>query len=169
MTWKPKAPDLNSMQEAIRGEGLDGWLFCNFHHRDKLADEILGIDPSLTNSRPWVYAVQAPGVQPRGIVHAIEPYILGELPVERVPYVSREDFIAALRALGGKRWGVHVSDTLPAISWLDAGTAAVLEKAGLTLCSAGGLVQRFRGLLDPAGIASHERAGRHLYEIVQLV
>jgi Xaa-Pro aminopeptidase len=157
------------MQEAIRGEGLDGWLFCNFHHRDKLADEILGIDTSLTNSRPWVYAVPASGAEPLGIVHAIEPGILGELPGERVSYVSREDFNAALRALGGKRWGVHASDTLPAISWLDAGTAAALEKAGLALCSAAGLVQRFRGLLNPAGIASHERAGRHLYDIVKLV
>jgi hypothetical protein len=31
------------IQEAIRGESLDGWLFWNFHHRDRLSDELLGL------------------------------------------------------------------------------------------------------------------------------
>jgi Xaa-Pro aminopeptidase len=53
------------------------------------------------------------------------------------------------------------------VSYLDRGTAAVLESAGLELASAAGLVQRFKGLLDAAGIASHERAAAALYDIVE--
>jgi Xaa-Pro aminopeptidase len=155
------------MQKAIREEELDGWLFCNFHHRDALSDAILGLPADSTNSRIWVCAVSA-GAEPLKIVHAIEASILDELPGRVIVYQSREEFIAALKGLAGARWGAHISDTLPAISLLDAGLAHTFEAAGLGLCSASGLVQRFKGLLDTEGIASHERAARHLYDMVAL-
>jgi Xaa-Pro aminopeptidase len=158
---------LQSMQEAIREERLDGWLFCNFSHRDRLADEILHIDPRAANTRLWVYAVPASG-EPLGILHAVESGILGDLPGGRISYRSREELLDRLGALGGKRWGLHVSEYIPAISCVDGGTLAVFEQAGLIPASAAGLIQRFRGLLDPAGMASHERAAAQLYEIVAL-
>jgi Xaa-Pro aminopeptidase len=156
---------LEKIQEAIRGEELDGWLFCNFHHRDKLSDEILHLKTDTVNSRTWVYAVPARG-EPRAIVHAIESGALDALPGQKIVYAGRDDFAAALVPLAGKRWGAHVSTALTAISRLDAGTAAVFEGAGLRLVSAAALIQRFKGLLDGAGIQSHERAARHLYAIV---
>ncbi|MDR0622875.1 MAG: aminopeptidase P family protein [Treponema sp.] len=160
------AEKLKAMQEAIRGEGLDGWLFCNFRHRDKLADEILRINPGTTNSRLWVYAVPASG-RPLGILHAIENDSLGDLPGDRVSYRSREEFLSCLEPLAGKRWGTHVSESITALSYLDAGTAAVFEKAGLIPMSAAGLLQRFKGLLDGRDIQAHEQAADHLYEIVK--
>lgn len=155
------------MQKAIRDEGLDGWLFCNFHHRDALSDAILGLSADSTNSRIWVCAVSA-SEEPLKIVHAIEASILDTIPGRAIVYQSRVEFIAALRGLAGARWGAHISDTLPAISLLDAGLAHTFEAAGLGLCSAAGLVQRFKGLLDTEGIASHERAAQHLYDMVAL-
>jgi Xaa-Pro aminopeptidase len=159
--------DLGDLQSAIRQEGLEGWLFTNFHHRDPLSDGILGLDPGAANTRRWVYGVPAEG-EPWGIVHAIEKNILQGLPGGRTTYVSREEFLAALAPLGGKRWGVHSSGTIAAISYLDRGTAATLEQAGLVLVSAEALIQRFRGLLDEGGIASHERAAAGLYRVVEL-
>jgi Xaa-Pro aminopeptidase len=159
--------DLLSMQEAIRGEDLDGWLFCNFRHRDKLSDEILGLDGAAANSRRWFYAVPAQG-EPLGILHAIESGVLGDLPGRRVFYRSREELTDRLSPLAGKRWGVHVSRFITAISCLDAGTAAFLEDTGLVLVSAAGLIQRFKGLFSPADMAAHEKAADHLYEIVIL-
>lgn len=162
---------IGEMRQAIRGEGLDGWLFCNFRHRDRLADAILGIDPASINSRLWIYAVPAEGspmAVPLGILHAIEPDSLGSaLPGDRVFYRSREELLARLAPLGGKRWGCHFSPFITAISCLDAGTAATLTGAGLSLVPAEGLIQRFKGLLDPPGMESHERAAVHLYEIVE--
>jgi Xaa-Pro aminopeptidase len=158
---------LGDIQEAIRGEGLDGWLFCNFHHRDILSDEILNLDPRATNSRRWVYGVPARG-EPLGIVHVIEPDILKSLPGPRVSYLRGEEFFAALAPFAGKRWGVHSSETLCQVSYLDRGTAGVLEKAGLTLVSAAGLIQRFKGLLNERNIESHERAVRGLHRIVEI-
>jgi Xaa-Pro aminopeptidase len=158
--------ELDGIQEAVRGEGLDGWLFCNFRHRDKLSDELLHINPQSTNSRLWIYAVPAEG-EPLKLVHAIEERALDALPGSRRSYISREELIAALKPLEKKRWGVHSSPVLTAISYLDAGTAAVLEGAGLVLVSAAALIQRFKGLLDADAIRSHEKAAVHLYEIVE--
>jgi Xaa-Pro aminopeptidase len=159
--------ELQNIQKAIRDEGLDGWLFCNFHHRDKLSDEILGIDSQATNSRRWVYGVPAHG-EPLGIVHIIEPDILKDLPGSKVSYLRGEEFFASLAPFAGKRWGVHSSESLCSISYLDQGTAATLEKAGLTLVSAAALIQRFKGLLDEKSIESHERAVSGLHRIVEI-
>ncbi|MFP3040816.1 aminopeptidase P family protein [Treponema primitia] len=158
--------NLSRIQEAICGEKLDGWLFCNFHHRDRLADDILHINRKDTNSRLWFYAVPAEG-EPFGIINAVEPGILDKLPGQKTEYFGREELMALLKTLGGKRWGVHISDTLTMVSYLDRGTAAVLESAGLELASAAGLVQRFKGILDGEGIASHERAAVALYDVVE--
>jgi Xaa-Pro aminopeptidase len=158
---------IEAMQTAIRGESLDGWLFCNFRHRDPLSDGILGINPGFTNSRLWFYAVPASG-EALGIVHAVEPEGLGCLPGKRLSYRGRGELLSRLAPLAGKRWGCHFSKSITAVSFLDAGTAALLEEAGLKLVPAEGLLQRFRGLLDRAGIEAHERAAAHLYEIVAL-
>ncbi|MDR1597081.1 MAG: aminopeptidase P family protein [Treponema sp.] len=158
--------ELSRIQEAVCGENLDGWLFCNFHHRDRLADDILRINRDETNSRIWVYAVPARG-EPLGIINAVEPNILDQLPGRKRVYHGRDEFLAALKTLGKKRWGVHISDTLTMVSYLDLGTAGVLESAGLELASAAGLVQRFKGLLGGEGIASHERAAKSLYDVVE--
>jgi Xaa-Pro aminopeptidase len=158
---------LRAVQEAIREENLDGWLFCNFRHRDKLSDEILHINPGITNSRLWVYAVPASG-EPLGILHAVEKDSLGDLPGLRTSYRSREELLGRLRPLGGKRWGMHISETITAISYLDGGTLALFEQAGLVPASAAGLLQRFRSLLDPVGMEAHERAADQLCEIVKI-
>jgi Xaa-Pro aminopeptidase len=158
--------EFRNIQEAIRNEGLDGWLFCNFHHRDKLSDEILRLNPHSTNSRFWIYAVPAEG-EPFKLVHAVEEGALDTLPGERRTYMGREELIAALRSLAKKRWGVHSSPALTAISYLDAGTAAMFEEAGLMLVSAAALIQRFKGLLGEEAVLSHEKAAVHLYEIVE--
>jgi Xaa-Pro aminopeptidase len=156
------------IQKAIREEGLDGWLFCNFRHRDKLSDELLERPASLTNSRFWFYAVPASG-EPQGLLHAIETDHLDGLPGSKKTYISRENLLQSLAPLAGKRWGVHISQTISAVSYLDWGTCQVLSKAGLELVPAEGLVQRFKGLLDEEGIASHERAAVGLYAIVEKV
>ncbi len=159
---------LRQMQDAIRQEKLDGWLFSNYKHRDSLSDDILSLPSGLSNSRPWMYAVPADG-NPLKIVHVIESDHLDTLPGEKTFYMSRNEFFDALRPLSGKRWGVHFSEDIPAISMMDAGTAYSLEKAGLTLVSAAALIQRFKSLLDEHALLSHQKAAVGLYEIVEEV
>ena len=71
--------DLEVVQEAIREAGVDAWLFAQFHGRDPLATRVLGLPPDSFQTRRWYYVVPAAG-EPRGLVHAIEPHALEDLP-----------------------------------------------------------------------------------------
>lgn len=133
-----------------------------------MADSVLERPAGLTNSRLWFYAVPAFG-EALGMVHEIEADHLDGLPGEKKRYSSRNELKSLLEALAGGRWGAHFSPAINAVSFLDAGTAAFLETAGLSLVPAEALIQRFAGLIGSRGAASHERAAARLYEIVETV
>jgi Xaa-Pro dipeptidase len=157
--------DLPELREAIRSSGLDGWLFHNFRHRDPLSDAILGLDPEAMNSRRWVYALGA-DTTPLKIVHAIEKLALASLPGREIVYDSYGGFVEALSSIKPGRWACHVSETLPVVSTMDAGTYLLLISRGIEPVDAAPLVQRAFGLLNEAGMASHESAAMKLYGVV---
>ena len=49
------------IQEALRREGLDGWLFFDHHQRDPLAYRVLGFSPASHVTRRWYYFIPAAG------------------------------------------------------------------------------------------------------------
>ena len=71
--------DLGAMQQALARAGVDGWLFCDFHHRDLMAYRILGLDPKGMTSRRWFYFVPTTG-EPVRLCHRVEPNRLKLLP-----------------------------------------------------------------------------------------
>ena len=159
------------IQKAIAGEKLDGWLFFNFLHRDPLSDRVLDLDETTMNSRPWYYLVPAEG-EPLRLCNAVEPDSLSSLPGKLVIYSGRQQLEAVLKsfiAASGNRWGAQFSKELTTVSTLDYGTAMMLEDCGINLSSSAGLIQRLNGLIDEAGMDSHERAAAELYSIVELV
>jgi len=159
--------DIHGARQAIREEGLDGWLFLTMHHRDEIADTALGIGREKMNSRPWAYVIAADR-PPVRIVHEIEASILEHLPGESVRYHARDAFRQALgRALPrGWRVAAQFSSDIPVGSFLDHGTALLLESLGVTLVSSAGLVARCLGALDPQGARSHDAAALILYNAV---
>lgn len=159
--------DLEKTRALIREGGFSGWLFCNVFHRDEISDLVLGVPRERTNTRPWV-CLLSPDRPPQKIVHRIEESILNHLPGESIPYSTRAEFEAALsRALprGGKI-AANYSHTIPVGSYLDHGTALLLQSLGASLAPAEGLVSRCLGALDDEGRRSHESAARVLYEAV---
>lgn len=159
--------DIDGVREAIRAEGLDGWLFLTLHHRDEIADAALGIGREKMNSRPWAFIIAADR-PPVRIVHEIEASILDHLPGELIRYHARDAFRQALgRALprGGKV-AAQFSPDIPVGSFLDHGTALMLLSLGVTLESSAGLVARCLGALDSEGIRSHDEAALVLYDCV---
>ena len=52
--------DLDAIQQALREQGFDGWLFYDHHHRDEIAYSILGL-PELHVTRRWFYLIPAVG------------------------------------------------------------------------------------------------------------
>lgn len=160
--------DIDGAREAIRGEGLDGWLFLTMQHRDEIAAAALDIPRGATSSRPWAYLVRADG-PPVRIVHGIEPSLLDHLPGSLERYVSRDAFREALsRAMPrGTRIAAQFSPDIPVGSFLDHGTAVMLQELGVTLVPSAGLVARCLGSLDGEGARSHDEAALVLHDAVQ--
>ena len=156
------------MQRAIAEEHLDGWLFFHFRGRDPLCIRILDLPQKSISTRPAFYLVPVSG-EPRKIVHAIEPDVFDNLPGRREIYSSHERLLQLLASLPKGGVAVQYSEELPIVSFLDLGTARLLEGAGFSLVSSAALIQRTIGVLDKAGIDSHERACRALHEIVGIV
>ncbi|MFW5769764.1 MAG: M24 family metallopeptidase, partial [Spirochaetota bacterium] len=160
-------PSIESIREAIRSETLAGWLFYNFKHRDPLSDRILGVPSDSVNTRPWYLLVPARG-EPVKIVHAIESSLLAHLPGRTRSYVSREELRIILTETAGEVNGpvcAGYSELLPALSFLDHGTALLLGDCGFELTGSAGCLQRVLGSLSPEGRSSHRRAAGHLYQI----
>lgn len=157
---------IERIREAIRPEGLDGWLFHNFRHRDPLSDGILGLDPKAVSTRRWFYALPLEG-EPLKLVHSIERGILDSLPGQTLVYASQEELRALLSARLSGAWAAHYSENLPVISYLDAGTRDFLSSCGISCRGADVAIQRLRGLLDAGGEASHREAASALYRIVE--
>ncbi|MBN1647154.1 MAG: M24 family metallopeptidase [Spirochaetales bacterium] len=171
------SPDI--IQKAILEENLEGWLFYIFRQRDSIACRLLDIPASVTNTRPWIYYIPARG-GPVKIIHRIEQNGLDHLPGIRFCYISHADFIGALKRLaatgspadtmpdtGPKAIAVQYSESLPAISFLDHGSAELLITAGFSLCSSANLVQRIFSLPDADQLAGQQRAGTSLLEIIK--
>lgn len=156
---------VSRLQEAIRGERLDGWLFCNFAHRDTLTDSLLGLDAGNVSSRRWFCLIPAEGA-PLKIVHSIERGILGSLGGDTVVYASRAELERALRSLAGKRVAVLCDPSIQVLSTMDAASWRLINDCGIETVSAAPLIQRAKGIIPPDGIDSHERAASALYRIV---
>src|SRR5271157_5442114 len=159
--------DLEKLRATIREGGFSGWLLCNVFHRDEIADLILDVPRESTNTRPWMCVFSRDG-PPRKIVHRIEASILDHVPGETSLYSTRVELEGALsHALPRKgKVAADYSTTIPVGSYLDHGTALLLQSLGATLASAEGMVARYLGALDDEGRRSHEAAAKVLYESV---
>ncbi|MDR1748481.1 MAG: aminopeptidase P family protein [Spirochaetaceae bacterium] len=145
---------------------IDGWLFYNFSHRDRLTDELLRLDREAVSTRRWFCLIPAVG-EPVKIVHTIEREILDGIPGRRFVYSGAAELAGFLETFRGSVFAALCDSGLPAVSGLDAGAAALAASAGICLVSAASLMQRLRGVLDSSGIASHERAASVLYRTTE--
>ena len=71
-------PDIARIQKEIAAAGCDGWLLCDFHNRDKIAYQVLGLDFGKFTSRRWYYWIPARG-QPVRLCSKVEPARLADL------------------------------------------------------------------------------------------
>ena len=157
--------DLARIQEALRRQNLDGWLFFDHHLRDPLAYRVLGFMPEKHVSRRWYYLIPAHG-EPRGLVHRIEANVLGSLPGEKLPYSSWQEQHAQLAALlkGLNRVAMQYSAlcAVPYVAMVDAGTCELVRSCGVEIASSAELIQEFEACLDEEQFATHMEAGKRV-------
>jgi len=159
---------LDEIQRALRDEGLDAWLFCDFRGSDPIGRRILGVEDGLATRR-WFYCIPATGA-PRALVSAVEPGVLDALPGDRHVYRTWQELHASLGTLvaGTRRVAMQYSpnNDVPYVARVDAGTVELVRACGVEVCSAADLVQRFEAVWSSAQYASHCRAAAHVRAVV---
>lgn len=160
--------DLDRIQSAISGKGIDGWLFYDFHHRDAMAYRILGLDFSKFTTRRWFYYIPAQG-DPVRIVSAVEAKKLDSLPGKKEVYRSWEDLHRILRATlaDARQIAMQYSpnNNIPYVSVVDAGTIELIRSFGVAVVSSADLIQIFEAVIDREGYEAHLKAGEKVQRI----
>lgn len=151
------------IQAALRGEGLDAWLFFDHHRRDPLAYRVLQFEPAQQVTRRWYYLVPAQG-EPRGMVHKIEAGVLGLLPGKKNTYAGwqqQRESLANLLA-GCKTVAMQYSPlcAVPYVSNLDGGTLELVRACGVEVRTSANLIQQFEAVWSREQYESHLEAGK---------
>ena len=161
--------DLSAIQSALREQKLDAWLFYDHHHRDPIAERILGLDPHAHITRRWYYVVPAQG-EPHKLVHRIEQGRLDVLPGGKTQYSSWQELQSGLEMMLAPYLRIAMQysprNAIMYVSMVDAGTIEFLREIGKTIISSADLVSQFEAVLSQEQVASHYEAQRALDEIL---
>lgn len=156
--------DLAAIQDAIREQGLDGWLLYDFRGLNTLARRVVHFPENTHASRRWFYFVPAVG-QPSKLLHRIEPHSLDHVPGTARPYLRWQELEAGVAELltGCRRVAMEYvpRNANPYVSRVDAGTVELVRSFGVEVVPSGDLVQRFEACWDDEQWAMHLEAARH--------
>jgi Xaa-Pro dipeptidase len=159
---------IEKIQQEIRNQNLDGWLFFDHHVRDPLAYRVLGFTPPRTPTRRWYYLIPAQG-EPRGLEHRIERNMTAPLPGEKIPYSSWSEQTEGLRRItkGLKRVAMQYSPlcAIPYVAMVDAGTVELVRSLGVEVVSSAELIQTFEARWSADQLESHLEAGRRVDKV----
>lgn len=160
---------LDQLQTALRKAGFDGWLFYDHHHRDPIAERILGLPSHGLVSRRWYFYVPAEG-EPRKLVHRIEAARLDSLPGTKHVYSSWQELEHELAAMlsGSTRIAMQYSprNEIMYVAMVDAGTVELLREMGKQIVSSADLISQFEAVLTEAQIATHYTAQEKLDSVL---
>lgn len=152
---------LDLIQQALREEGLDGWLFFDHHHRDPLAYRILRFAPAQSVTRRWYYFIPAGG-EPRKLSHQIEPGVLDPLPGEKRLYagwLQQKQYLAEmLRGCGRVAMQYSPECAVPYVATVDAGTVELVRACGVEVVTSANLVQLFEARWSEEALTMHRAA-----------
>ena len=161
--------DIRAVQQALRAEGLDGWLLYDFRGSNPLAQRLAGLDNGgHLATRRWFYLIPAQG-EPRGLVHKIERRTLAHLPGTTTQYAGRTELESGLAALltGLSRVAMEYSPkcAIPYVSRVDAGTVELVRAQGVEVATSADLIQQFEAMWTAEGFRTHHEAAARLYRV----
>src|SRR5277367_2115454 len=155
--------DIKAIQTELRASKIDGWLFYDHHHRDRIAGNILGLGANGMATRRWFYFIPSRG-EPRKLVHRIEQGALDSLAGRKFVYSGWEELHKTLPKVlaGSKKVAMQYSpnNNIPYIGLVDAGTIELIRKLKKKVVSSADLVQKFEARWTPEQLESHLEAGR---------
>ncbi len=147
------------IQEAIKSNGIDGWLLYSFRHNNPIVKKVLDLPPHLVQGRRLFYFIPAEGM-PQKLVHGIERGALDSVPGDRTIFSSWQELEAGLKKItgGAKKVAMEYSPEcqIPYISIVDGGTLELVRKAtGATIVSSADLIQQFDATWDDEQLMLH--------------
>lgn len=156
--------------EALKTEGIDAWLFFDFHNREPIAYSVLGL-PMKFCSRRWFYVVKADG-STKKVVSAVEAGKIDDLPGDRAVYKSWGGLESALKQALGNVNTVAMQyspqGAIPYVSTVDAGTVELVRSLGYEVVTSADLIQLFDAVLDDEHYQDHLKAAENCYEVKDL-
>lgn len=157
--------NLLEIQEALRAEALDGWLFFDHHRRDPLAYRVLDFEPQSPVTRRWFYFIPATG-EPRGLVHKIEAETLNALPGPHRTYASWQEMGTGIAAIlqDARKIAMQYSPecAIPYVAMVDAGTVEMIRAMHVDVVSSANLLQYFDSRWSAEQLEMHLEAGRRV-------
>lgn len=160
--------NIERIQQEIRKQDMDGWLFYDFHNRDAMAYRILRLAFNKFTSRRWYYFIPVEG-EPRKLVSGVEPSKLDSLPGKKTIYRAWGDQHRLMQELlkGSGKVAMQYSpnNNIPYVSMVDAGTVELIRSFGVEVVSSANLVQVFEAVIDEKGYQAHLQAGKKVQKI----
>ena len=160
---------INRIQSKINEFNVDGWLFYDFHGRDKLSYKVLNLDSNKLTTRRWYYFVPAKG-SPVKVVHKIESQRLDQLDGEKYLYSSWRELDDILKSLLTKKNRIFMQyspkNNIPTISTVDAGTIEKIKSYGVEVISSADIIQFFGAHISDEGLESHKHTGKIIHNIL---
>ena len=160
---------LKHIQDALREEKFDGWLFYDFRNQDPIAYRILGLDFNAHHTRRWYYFIPVSGT-PHKIVSAVEPGALDSLPGEKHVYLSLKQKTSILSEILSPHPNITMNyspmNDVPYVSMVDGGTLEFIRSFGCTIHSAQNLIQTFEGLVLEEAFETHRVVSPLMHSIM---
>tara|TARA_Y100000588_G_scaffold395255_2_gene521915 strand:+ start:4327 stop:5502 length:1176 start_codon:yes stop_codon:yes gene_type:complete len=161
--------ELLEIQEQLRTDKVDGWLFFDHHHRDPIAYRVLGLSDSGHISRRWYYWIPADG-EPHKLVHQIEDWVLDPLPGKKTTYSAWPEQRKSLERLIARAKTIAMQYSpdcmIPYVSLVDGGTIDLIRSMGKHVVSSSALVQHFEARWSEQQLNGHLEAGRRIDQIL---
>src|ERR1700730_13163289 len=90
--------DLDAIQQALKSERLDGWLFYDFRKSNPVAYQVLELSLDEMYTRRWFYFVPAEGI-PTALVSAVEAHVLNVLPGKKLIFRTWQEMQTHLQSI----------------------------------------------------------------------
>lgn len=163
-------PNIKAIQAELRASKIDGWLFYDHHHRDPIANHILGLGENGMATRRWFYFIPSRG-EPRKLVHRVEQSALDSLAGRKQVYSGWQELHKGLGKLlsGSRKIAMQYSpqNDIPYIGLVDAGTVELVQKLKKKVVTSADLVQKFEAAWTSEQLVSHLEAGKIIDKIRQ--
>lgn len=149
---------LERAQVKLKEEGIAAWLIYDFQGQNPVAKRFL----HLQSMQRRVFCLVPQEGRASLLVHKTEQSLLPAMHMNIRTYSSQESLIKSLTALLPKEpVALEYSQSLPSLSYVDAGTLDSLRNLGLQVVSSATLLADYDRITKEQ-LAAHKRAAKHL-------